>query len=125
MVLVFSAVLYVFHETQVELDGVRHSASSCTHQLESISSQLQGIISGQDVKQTNLLISYVYCNFTVIVEHKLKLERSLAEEKHEHLKTKEDLNAAIQDEKQLRDKQNVDSMNRYNEIERNHEVLQV
>ncbi|XP_060833697.1 Golgi integral membrane protein 4-like isoform X2 [Rhopalosiphum padi] len=101
MVLVFSAVLYVFHETQVELDGVRHSASSCTHQLESISSQLQ-----------------------VIVEHKLKLERSLAEEKHEHLKTKEDLNAAIQDEKQLRDKQNVDSMNRYNEIERNHEVLQ-
>ncbi|XP_026804798.1 Golgi integral membrane protein 4-like isoform X2 [Rhopalosiphum maidis] len=101
MVLVFSAVLYVFHETQVELDGVRHTASSCTHQLESISSQLQ-----------------------VIVEHKLKLERSLEEEKHEHLKTQEDLNAAIQDEKQLRDKQNVDSMNRYNEIERSHEVLQ-
>ncbi|XP_015366722.1 PREDICTED: Golgi integral membrane protein 4-like [Diuraphis noxia] len=102
MVLVFSAVLYVFHETQVELDGVRNSASSCTHQLESISSQLQ-----------------------VIVEHKLKLERSLEDEKREHLKTKEDLNAVIQDEKQLRDKQNVDSMNRYNEIERNHEVLQV
>ncbi|KAF0754830.1 Uncharacterized protein FWK35_00020964, partial [Aphis craccivora] len=102
MVLVLSAVLYVFHETQVELDGARHSSSSCSHQLESISSQLQ-----------------------VIVEHKLKLERSLEEEKHEHLKTKEDLNAAIQDEKQLRDKQNVDSMNRYNEIERNHEVLQV
>ncbi|XP_025193929.1 Golgi integral membrane protein 4-like isoform X2 [Melanaphis sacchari] len=101
MVLVLSAVLYIFHETQVELIDVRHSASSCTHQLESISSQLQ-----------------------VIVEHKLKLERSLEEEKHEHLKTKEELNAAIQDEKQLRDKQNVDSMNRYNEIERNHEVLQ-
>ncbi|XP_001945263.2 Golgi integral membrane protein 4 isoform X2 [Acyrthosiphon pisum] len=101
MVFVFSAVLYVFHETQVELDGVRNSASSCTHQLESLSSQLQ-----------------------VIVEHKLKLERSLEEEKHEHLKTKEDLNAVIQDEKQLRDKQNVDSMNRYSEIERNHEVLQ-
>ncbi|CAH1724884.1 unnamed protein product [Aphis gossypii] len=101
MVLVLSAVLYVFHETQVELDGARHSSSSCTHQLESISSQLQ-----------------------VIVEHKLKLERSLEEEKHEHLKTKEDLNAVIQDEKQLRDKQNVDSMNRYNELERNHEVLQ-
>lgn len=100
VVLVLSAVLYVFHETQVELDGVRHSASSCTHQLESISSQLQ-----------------------VIVEHKLKLERSLEEEKHEHIKTKEDLNAIIQDEKQLRDKQNIDSMNRYNEIERNHEVL--
>ncbi|KAL4096996.1 hypothetical protein QTP88_021847 [Uroleucon formosanum] len=101
MVFVFSSVLYVFHETQVELDGVRNSASSCTHQLESLSSQLQ-----------------------VIVEHKLKLERSLEEEKREHLKTKEDLNAAIQDEKQLRDKQNVDSMNRYSEIERNHEVLQ-
>lgn len=72
-----------------------------------------------------MLISYVYDNFTVIVEHKLKLERSLEEEKHEHLKTKEDLNAVIQDEKQLRDKQNVDSMNRYSEIERNHEVLQV
>lgn len=67
----------------------------------------------------------VYHDFTVIVEHKLKLERSLEEEKHEHLKTKEDLNAVIQDEKQLRDKQNVDSMNRYNELERNHEVLQV
>jgi len=53
------------------------------------------------------------------------LENSLENEKHEHLKTKEDLNALIQDEKQLRDKQNVDSMNRYYEIERNHEVLQV
>lgn len=62
---------------------------------------------------------------TVIVEHKLKLERSLEDEKQEHLKTKDELNAIIQDEKQLRDKQNVDSMNRYNEIERNHEVLQV
>lgn len=64
-------------------------------------------------------------NFTVIVEHKLKLERSLEDEKHEHLKTKEELNALIQDEKQLRDKQNVDSMNRYNEIEQNHVILQV
>jgi hypothetical protein len=49
----------------------------------------------------------------------------LEDEKQEHLKTKDELNAIIQDEKQLRDKQNVDSMNRYNEIERNHEVLQV
>lgn len=56
---------------------------------------------------------------------KLKLERSLEDEKSEHLKTKEDLNALILDEKQLRNKQNVDSMNRYNEIERNHEVLRV
>lgn len=55
----------------------------------------------------------------------MKLERSLEDEKHEHLKTKEELNAAVQDEKQLRDKQNVDSMNRYNEIERNHRILQV
>lgn len=101
MVLVFLAVLYVFRETQVELDSVRDSASSCSHQLESISSQLQ-----------------------VIVELKLKLERSLEDEKREHLKTKEDLNALIVDEKQLRDKQNVDSMNRYKEIEQNHEVLQ-
>lgn len=71
------------------------------------------------------MISYVYNYFTVIVEHKLKLERSLEDEKREHIKTMEDLNAVIQDEKQLRNKQNVDSMNRYNEIERNHEVLQV
>lgn len=64
-------------------------------------------------------------HFTVVVELKLKLERSLEDEKREHLKTKDDLNALILDEKQLRDKQNVNSMNRYNEIERNHEVLQV
>lgn len=63
--------------------------------------------------------------FKVIVEHKLKLERSLEEEKHEHLKTKEDLNALIQEEKQLRDKQNADYINQYNEIKQNHEVLQV
>lgn len=44
LLLVLSSVLYVFHENQVELDGVRHSASSCTHQLESLSSQLQGMI---------------------------------------------------------------------------------
>lgn len=62
---------------------------------------------------------------TVVVELKLKLERSLDNEKLEHLKTKEELNEIIQDEKQLRDKQNVESMNRYNEIERNHDILQV
>jgi len=101
IVLLFFAVLYVVRETQVELDSVRNSASSCSHQLESISSQLQ-----------------------VVVELKLKLERSLDNEKREHFKTKEELNTIIQDEKQLRDKQNVDSMNRYNEIERNHEILQ-
>lgn len=129
MVFVFSSVLYVFHETQVELDGVRNSASSCTHQLDSLSSQLQGTVLAVGLTAENKFVDqlccYVYNNFTVIVEHKLKLERSLEEEKREHLKTKEDLNAAIQDEKQLRDKQNVDSMNRYSEIERNHEVLQV
>ncbi|XP_050531769.1 uncharacterized protein LOC126900240 isoform X2 [Daktulosphaira vitifoliae] len=101
VILVLSAVLYVFHGTQLELDDVRQSVSSCTQQLGSLSSQLQEI-----------------------VEHKLKLEKSLENEKNEHAKTKEELNAAIQDEKQLRDKQNVDSMNRYNEIERNHAVLQ-
>lgn len=63
--------------------------------------------------------------FIVIVELKLKLEKSLEDEKREHLKTKEDLNALILDEKQLRDKQNVNSMNRYNEIQQNHEILQV
>lgn len=49
----------------------------------------------------------------------------MEDEKREHVKTKEELNSIIQDEKQLRDKQNVDSMNRYNELERNYEVLQV
>lgn len=70
-----------------------------------------------------LLIQLVF--FIVIVEQKLKLERSLEKEKREHIKTKEDLNELIQDEKQLRDKQNVDYMIRYNELEHNHEVLQV
>lgn len=68
--------------------------------------------------------NFVYC-FIVIVELKSKFERSLEDEKLEHAKTKEELNAIIQDEKQLRDKQNVDSMNRYNELEQNYEVLQV
>lgn len=45
IVLVLSAVLYVFHETQVQLDTARHTHSSCKHQLESISSQLQGTLS--------------------------------------------------------------------------------
>lgn len=101
MVLVLSAVLYVFHGTQVELDNVRHSAYSCSHLLESLSSQLQ-----------------------VVVEHKLKLETLLKDEKLEHMKSKEELNELIRVEKELRDKQNVDAMNRYSEIERNHEVLQ-
>lgn len=115
--------MYVIHETQVELDGVRHSSTSCSRQLESISSQLQGTINTATGVFIWKTIKYTY--FTVLVEHKLKLERSLEEEKREHIKTKEELNELIQDEKQLRDKQNVDSMIRYNELERNHEVLQV
>lgn len=123
MVLVLSAVLYVFHETQVELANVRDSSSFCSHHLESVASKLQGI-HNQNLK-TYLYLCVIVLHFTVIVEQKLKLERSLEDEKQEHLKTKDDLNAIIQDEKQLRVKQNVDSMSRYNEIERNHEVLQV
>lgn len=125
MLMVFSAVLYIFHGTQVELDDVRNSATSCSHQLESVSSQLQGNhhkhIYGKLIVINNNLI---YC-FTVIVELKSKFEKSLEDEKLEHTKTKEELSAIIQDEKQLRDKQNVDSMNRYNELEQNYEVLQV
>lgn len=63
--------------------------------------------------------------FVDVVERKLELEKLLEEEKREHEKTKEELNEVIQDEKQLRDKQNVDSMNRYNEIKQSYEMLQV
>lgn len=65
-----------------------------------------------------------YC-FVDVVERKLEFERLLEEEKRGHEKTKEELNEQIQDEKQLRDKQNVDSMNRFNEIKQNYEILQV
>lgn len=70
-------------------------------------------------------VSKTQSRFTVVVEHKLKLERLLKDEKLEHVKSKEELNELIRVEKELRDKQNVDAMNRYNEIERSHEVLQV
>ncbi|VVC41626.1 Hypothetical protein CINCED_3A007100 [Cinara cedri] len=101
MVLVFSAILYIFHETHSELEDYRQSASSCTHHLESISSQLQ-----------------------IVVENKLKLERSLEDEKNEHMKTKEELNARILDEKQLRDKQNLEAVNRYNDLDQTRAALE-
>lgn len=70
-------------------------------------------------------VSKTQSRFTVVVEHKLKLERLLKDEKLEHVKSKEELNEIIRVEKELRDKQNADAMNRYNEIEQSHEILQV
>lgn len=41
------------------------------------------------------------------------------------MKTKEELTAKIQDEKQLRDTQNLEALNRYNDLGQTHAALEV
>lgn len=81
VVVVVGMAVYVFHGAQLQLDDARKVADKCQQQQESLSAQLQ-----------------------VIFEYKLRLEKSLQQEKADHRKTHEELDKRADSEKEANNK---------------------
>nr|CAD7430240.1 unnamed protein product [Timema monikensis] len=94
-------VVYLYHGTQVHLEDVRKTSEKCQQQQESLSAQLQ-----------------------VIFEYKLRLEKSLQQEKADHRQTRDDLTARVSEEKQFREKETQESMNKYTSLQQQYKILQ-
>nr|CAD7454195.1 unnamed protein product [Timema tahoe] len=94
-------VVYLYHGTQVHLEEVRKTSEKCQQQQESLSAQLQ-----------------------VIFEYKLRLEKSLQQEKADHRQTRDDLTARVSEEKQFREKETQESMNKYTSLQQQYKILQ-
>lgn len=60
---------------------------------------------------------------SVISEYKKNLEKSLNQEKADHRQTKEQLQAQMNDEQQLRDKENLENVNKYKALQQQYNML--
>ncbi|XP_069700418.1 Golgi integral membrane protein 4 isoform X2 [Periplaneta americana] len=101
VVIVVGLAVYIFHGAQLQLDDARKTADKCQQQQESLSAQLQ-----------------------VIFEYKLRLEKSLQQEKAEHRQTREDLESQANKEKQLCEKDKLESFNKYSALQQQFKLLQ-
>lgn len=98
---IFAGVIFLYHSTRVELDEVRNSLSKCRQEQDSLAAQIQ-----------------------VISEYKKNLEKSLNQEKAEHRQTKEELQSRMNDEQQLRTKENLENVNKYKALQQQYKLLQ-
>lgn len=101
LICVLGAVVFVFHGTQTKLSEVQKLVNSCNQQQESLSAQLQ-----------------------VIFEYKVRLEKSLTKEKEEHKQTKETLESKLKEEKSNREKEALESKNKYDALLQQNKFLQ-
>lgn len=62
--------------------------------------------------------------FSVIFEYKVRLEKSLAEEKSSNAAVKQELQQRATREKSLRDKDSVEAMQRFNSLQQTYKLLQ-
>jgi len=98
-VVVVGMAVYVFHGAQLQLDDARKVADKCQQQQESLSAQLQ-----------------------VIFEYKLRLEKSLQQEKADHRKTHEELEKRADSEKEANNKHSA-LQQQYKLLQSQHEDL--
>ncbi|KAK3932107.1 Golgi integral membrane protein 4, partial [Frankliniella fusca] len=99
----FAVVIFLYHSTRVELDEVRNSLSKCRQEQDSLAAQVQG---------------------KLISEYKKNLEKTLNQEKAEHRQTKEELQSRMNEEQQLRDKENLENINKYKALQQQYKLLQ-
>jgi len=99
VVVVVGMAVYVFHGAQLQLDDARKVADKCQQQQESLSAQLQ-----------------------VIFEYKLRLEKSLQQEKADHRKTHEELEKRADSEKEANNKHSA-LQQQYKLLQSQHEDL--
>ncbi|XP_020277904.1 Golgi integral membrane protein 4-like [Pseudomyrmex gracilis] len=99
-VLIFILV-FLYHAATSEMDRLRELQEQCVHQQEALAAQLQ-----------------------VIFEYKVRLEKSLAEEKSSNAAIKQELQQRATREKSLRDKDSIEAMQRFNSLQQTYKILQ-
>ncbi|EGI57613.1 Golgi integral membrane protein 4 [Acromyrmex echinatior] len=93
--------MIVYRNTISEMTRLQEMQVQCLHQQESLAAQLQ-----------------------VIFEYKVRLEKSLAEEKSSNAAVKQELQQRATREKSLRDKDSIEAMQRFNSLQQTYKLLQ-
>ncbi|KAK2585396.1 hypothetical protein KPH14_010070 [Odynerus spinipes] len=94
-------LVLLYRAATSEMARLRELHIQCAHQQESLAAQLQ-----------------------VIFEYKVRLEKSLAEEKSSNAAVKQELQQRASREKSLRDKDSVEAMQRFNSLQQTYKLLQ-
>ncbi|KAG7212239.1 hypothetical protein KM043_012570 [Ampulex compressa] len=99
--LVVVLLVFLYRAATLEMTRLRELHVQCVHQQEALAAQLQ-----------------------VIFEYKVRLEKSLAEEKSSNAAVKQELQQRASREKSLRDKDSVEAMQRFNSLQQTYKLLQ-
>uniref|UniRef100_A0A0C9QWF6 GOLIM4_0 protein n=1 Tax=Fopius arisanus TaxID=64838 RepID=A0A0C9QWF6_9HYME len=98
---VMALIVFLYRAATTEMTRLRDLHVQCAHQQEALAAQLQ-----------------------VIFEYKVRLEKSLAEEKNSNALAKQELQQRATREKSLRDKDSVEAFQRINSLQQQHKLLQ-
>ncbi|XP_026667465.1 Golgi integral membrane protein 4-like isoform X2 [Ceratina calcarata] len=99
--LVVLVMVFLYRAATSEMARLRELHIQCAHQQETLAAQLQ-----------------------VIFEYKMRLEKSLAEEKSSNAAVKQELQQRATREKSLRDKDSIEAMQRFNSLQQTYKLLQ-
>ncbi|XP_076236854.1 uncharacterized protein LOC143180777 [Calliopsis andreniformis] len=94
-------LVFLYRAATLEMARLRELHVQCAHQQEALAAQLQ-----------------------VIFEYKVRLEKSLAEEKSSNAAVKQELQQRATREKSLRDKDSIEAMQRFNSLQQTYKLLQ-
>ncbi|GAB1867065.1 Golgi integral membrane protein 4 [Camponotus japonicus] len=99
---VVALLLIFFYRAAVsEMTRLQELHEQCAHQQEALAAQLQ-----------------------VIFEYKVRLEKSLAEEKSSNVAVKQELQQRASQERSLRDKDSIEAMRRFDSLQQTYQLLQ-
>ncbi|KAL6430881.1 hypothetical protein ACFW04_006995 [Cataglyphis niger] len=94
-------LIFLYRAAISEMTRLRDLHEQCAHQQEALAAQLQ-----------------------VIFEYKVRLEKSLAEEKSSNAAVKQELQQRASREKSLRDKDSIEAMRRFDSLQQTYQLLQ-
>ncbi|KAI4483189.1 hypothetical protein M0804_008244 [Polistes exclamans] len=94
-------LVFLYRAATSEMARLRELHIQCVHQHESLAAQLQ-----------------------VIFEYKVRLEKSLAEEKSSNAMVKQELQQRASREKSLRDKDSIEAMQRFKSLQQTYKILE-
>lgn len=94
-------MVFLYRAATLEMARLRELHVQCAHQQEALAAQLQ-----------------------VIFEYKVRLEKSLAEEKSSNAAVRQELQQRATREKSLRDKDSIEAMQRFNSLQQTYKLLQ-
>ncbi|XP_034943944.1 Golgi integral membrane protein 4-like isoform X2 [Chelonus insularis] len=94
-------LVFLYRTATTEMTRLRDLNIQCSNQQEALAAQLQ-----------------------VIFEYKVRLEKSLAEEKNSNAAAKRELQERANREKSLRDKDSLEALSRYKSLQQQHKLLQ-